>query len=330
MSRTRVAVLRGGPSDEYDVSLRTGSAVLSSIDTTCFEPIDITITKSGEWLIEGRTRYPEHILPTIDVVFIALHGAYGEDGTIQRLLDRFGVPYTGSGAYASGIAMHKGYTKAHVREAPVLLGEHEIITRELHKTGATYAGEIRSRFGQQYVVKPVSSGSSVGVELVLNTLDLGDAIERAFMQSNELIVEEYIPGREVTCGVIERFRGKEVYALPPVLIVPPPEAHFFDSAVKYDGSTQEICPAPISRKETEAIERAAIDIHKTLGLSQYSRSDFILGKDGLYFLEINTLPGLTKESLFPKALTAVGSNHESFVNHVLHDVCSRNRKAIVY
>ncbi len=329
MSRTRVAVLRGGPSNEYEVSLRTGNAVLSSIDTNRFEPVDITITKAGEWLIEGRTRYPEYVLPTIDVVFIALHGAYGEDGTIQRLLDRFGVPYTGSGAYASGIAMHKGYTKAHVQKAPVLLAEHVIIARESHKTGSMYAGEIRSTFGQQYVVKPVSSGSSVGIELVLDTLTLGDAIERAFTQSDELIVEEYIPGREVTCGVIERFRGKEVYALPPVLIVPPPKAHFFDYTVKYDGSTQELCPAPISRKETEAIERAAIDIHKILGLSQYSRSDFILGKDGLYFLEINTLPGLTKESLFPKALTAVGSNHETFVNHLLHDAYTRKRTAIV-
>ncbi len=129
MSKTRVAVLRGGPSEEFEVSLRTGAEVLRAIDKSRFEPIDITITRSGEWLHEGRTRYPEHVIPTFDVVFIALHGAYGEDGRVQRLLDRYGVSYTGSGAYASSIAMHKGYTKEHVQGLSFMLPQHATLTK---------------------------------------------------------------------------------------------------------------------------------------------------------------------------------------------------------
>lgn len=327
MSKTRVAVLRGGPSEEYDVSLRTGSAVLGSIDRVLYEPVDIIITKAGEWLIDGRLRYPEHVLPTFDVVFIALHGTYGEDGTVQRLLDRFGVPYTGSSAYASSIAMHKGYTKEHIRTLPLRLAEHRIVSYDPHTSTARLAGEIRERFGPQYVIKPVSSGSSVGVTIVRDTLNLASALEHAFQAYETLIVEEYIEGKEVTCGVVERFRGHTLYALPPILIVPPPHAEFFDANVKYDGSTQELCPAPLPQKDKEAIETAATEVHRALGLSQYSRSDFILSNKGLYFLEVNTLPGLTRESLIPKALEAVGATHGSLVNHLIHDAYSKKGKS---
>lgn len=329
MSKTRVAVLRGGPSDEYEVSLRTGSAVLNSLDTDTYEPLDIVITKAGEWLQDGRIRYPEFLIPTFDVVFIALHGSYGEDGTIQRLLDRYGVPYTGSSAYASGIAMHKGLTKEHVRGTSVKLAHHTLITREESKSGATHAADIWEKFGPQYVVKPVSSGSSVGVRIVLDSRDLGTAIDAVLSEYEEIIVEEYIKGKEVTCGVIERFRSHELYALPPILILPPSDATFFDYTVKYNGTTAELCPAPIPQSMKRAVEHAAIEVHRALGLSQYSRSDFILGEDGLYFLEVNTLPGLTKESLVPRALEAVGASHSMLVNHLVHDAIRSKRTRVL-
>ena len=319
MSRSRVAVLRGGPSDEYDVSLRTGGAVLESIDTDEFEPLDIVITRGGEWLHDGRTRYPENIIPAVDVVFIALHGAYGEDGTLQRLLDRFGVPYTGSGAYASGIAMHKGFTKDHLKGTGVLLPQHYTIQHDDGISPHRHAGRIRERFGPEYVIKPISSGSSVGVSLVLDTLLLGEVIARALTDAKELIVEEYIRGREVTCGVIERFRNHELYALPAIEIIPPSHAGFFSKEVKYNGETKEVCPTSFSLSEKHAIEDASKRIHTELNLRQYSRSDFIHTPEGLYFLEVNTLPGLTRESLIPKALAAVGSSHKEFVSHILRD-----------
>ncbi len=319
MARPRVAVLRGGPSDEYDVSLRTGGAVLESINMDEFEPLDIVITKNGEWLHDGRTRYPENIIPAVDVVFIALHGTYGEDGTLQRLLDRFSVPYTGSGAYASGLAMHKGFTKDHLKASGILLPQHYTIQDGDGISPHHHAGRIRERFGPEYIVKPVSSGSSVGISLVFDTLILGNVIAEALTGTNEIIVEEYIRGREATCGVIERFRNHEIYALPTIEIIPPPSAQFFSNEVKYNGETKELCPSTFSSKDKDAIEEAAKTIHSELNLRQYSRSDFIQTPNGLYFLEVNTLPGLTKESLFPKALNAVGSSHKEFVSHLIND-----------
>jgi D-alanine-D-alanine ligase len=319
MSKTRVAVLRGGPSDEYEVSLRTGHAVLESIDSTRFEPIDIIITKGGEWLHEGRVRYPEHLIPIVDVVFIALHGTYGEDGTVQRLLERFGVPYTGSGPYASGLAMHKGYTKEHLKTTGIKLPQHYTVRREDGLYPRVHAGRIRELFGPSYVVKPVASGSSVGVEIVRDTLLLGEAIERVLNGYAEVLVEEFIEGREVTCGVIERFREHDLYALPSIEIIHAKQHPFFNYDAKYDGTTSEVCPAPITQSAKRAVEHASKLVHKELGLSQYSRSDFILGKDGLYFLEVNTLPGLTTESLIPNALRAVGSSHRELVTHLITD-----------
>ncbi len=136
MTKTRAAILRGGLSDEYSVSLQTGAAVLDAVDRTRFSPLDVLITKTGEWFVDGIRKSPEHVLPTIDVVFIALHGAYGEDGTVQRLLDRYKVPYTGSRAYASGIAMHKAITKEHIKSLPVKRARHMVVSRKSREFSA--------------------------------------------------------------------------------------------------------------------------------------------------------------------------------------------------
>jgi D-alanine-D-alanine ligase len=325
MSRTRVAIVRGGPSEEYDVSLRTGSTVLAALDKDEFEPLDIVITKSGEWLLDGRARYPEHIIPSVDVVFNALHGTYGEDGTFQRLLDRYGVPYTGSKAYASGIAMHKVLAKEYVRPLGILTPRYLHLVNDSRTTAYAHAETIRSLFGPQYFIKPISSGSSVGMRLVFDPRKLADEIEAAFKEYNEILVEERIEGREVTCGVIERYRDEELYALPPIEIVTGAQSPFFNYDAKYSGETDEICPAPLPIEVNKEIENAAKKVHEALNLSQYSRSDFILGKNGLYFLEVNTLPGLTSESLLPKAIAAVGGTYRDFVTHLINDARSMSR-----
>ncbi len=319
MSRTRVGVIRGGPSEEFDISLKTGANVLEAIDTNVFEPFDIVVSKSGEWLLNGRSRYPEHIIPTFDVFFIALHGTYGEDGTVQRLLDRYNIPYTGSKAYASKIAMHKILAKEYVAPLGIKVPRHLRISSEDIDRIHTHVSTIRSLFGPEYFIKPVSSGSSKGIQLVTNHLMLQKQIESALNDYDEILVEERIHGREVTCGVIERFRGEDLYALPPVEIIPPVESPFFDYDAKYSGLTREICPAQLTFEEKCEIESASKDIHSGLHLSQYSRSDFILANGELYFLEVNTLPGLTKESLLPKSIEAVGASHTEFVTHLLND-----------
>lgn len=319
MSKVRVAVLRGGLSDEYDVSLKSGAAVLEHLDRSRFNPIDVVITKSGDWLADGRSRLPEQILYTVDVVFNALHGTYGEDGTVQRLLDRYGVPYTGSRAFPSNIAMNKVLTKRSLEGTGIKMAPHVHVTRDSLDDLGRVTDTILRTFGPQYVIKPVASGSSVGTMMVRNPLLLPQALKDALEKFDEVMVEARIEGREATCGVAERYRDTPLYAFPPIEIVPPPTAEFFDKEVKYNGETEEICPARFKLETKRAIEDASKFVHQKLGLSQYSRSDFIVAKDGIYFLEVNTLPGLTKESLLPKAISAVGGTYPHFIEHLVTD-----------
>ena len=323
MSKVRVAVLRGGLSDEYAVSMRTGLEVLKAINTEIFDPIDVVISKCGEWIIDGRVRLPEHIIHCVDVVFIALHGTYGEDGTLQRFLDRYGVSYTGSNAFASNIAMNKIIAKNMLKDCSFKVAPHFQVSNDASNEIPRIVSRITDLFGPQYIIKPVSSGSSVGTMMVRSPLQLEQALRDALSVHETVMVEAHIPGKEVTCGVVERFRNEPVYALPPVEIVKPDHADFFDSQVKYDGTTREYCPARFDFETKRAIESHAKEIHQKLGLSQYSRSDFIIGKDGVYFLEVNTLPGLTNESLFPKALEAIGSPYSDFITHLLTDALTR-------
>jgi len=325
MSKTRVAVLRGGPSEEFDVSLRTGERMLSALDAKRHHPLDVVITKGGEWLLSGRVRAPEDILAHTDVALLALHGKFGEDGGVQRLLERHGVPFTGSGSYASAIAMNKAITKDLVRHHGVHVPKHMVIGSSARENTIGMAHSIKALFGSKYIVKPISSGSSIGVRFAKNVEELSLALGELLAVYDTVLVEEYIEGKEATCGVIENFRGEAVYALPVVEIVPPTAAGFFAAHVKYTGATEEICPARFTKDEKETIEQLSKTVHRELGLSHYSRSDFIVAKDGIYFLEVNTLPGMTNESLFPKSLAAIGARYEDFIDHLLTVATARRR-----
>lgn len=325
MRKTRVAVLRGGPSNEYDVSLRTGQSVITALSNDRYTIIDVVITRGGEWLVGGFVRFPEHVLQMVDVVFLALHGAYGEDGTVQRLLDRFCVKYTGSGAYASSVAMHKALTKDMLRESGINMAPHMVVTADSKGSTHKIASSISEMFGPQYVIKPVSSGSSVGTMMVKDSSLLSRALEDALTHYDEVIVEKRIIGREATCGVVENYRNELLYALPPIEIVPPAQSEFFDYTVKYDGRTEEICPGRFPHAQKREIESLAKKVHQQIGLSQYSRADFMITDDAIYFLEVNTLPGLSSESLFPKAISAVGGTYEQFIEHLITDALNRKR-----
>ena len=170
-----------------------------------------------------------------------------------------------------------------------------------------------------WFVKPNASGSSFGVELVINQSDLFDSVSRKVIDYKEVLVEERIVGNEITVGVIERMFGEDITALPPVEIIPPENASFFNVNVKYNGETKEICPARISEEMTNKVQQAALYAHQNLGLKQYSRSDFIINDMGVYYLETNTLPGLTSESLFPREIVAAGSNFQELVTHLVKD-----------
>lgn len=311
----RVAVLRGGPSEEYEVSLMTGASVLRSLDPTRYEIVDVVIAKNGDWLLRGLKRDPRDIFHMVDVVFVALHGAYGEDGTVQRLMDSTGVKYTGSRSFPSAIALNKPMTKDRLAEHGVKMARHMVVGRDVRDNLAGAVMAIVELFGPRYIIKPLSSGSSVGTMFAESAIMLEQALRTALDVYDQVLVEEFIEGKEATCGVVEKFRDKHHYALPPIEIRRNTPVWGYEA--KYDGSVEELCPGNFSFAEKEEIERIALLAHETLGLSHYSRSDFIVADDGIYFLEVNTLPGLTETSLLPKALEAVGCAYADFIEHLI-------------
>jgi D-alanine-D-alanine ligase len=280
---------------------------------------DITISKNGQWLVDGFSKEPEQALLGVDVVFIALHGSYGEDGTVQRILERLHIPYTGSGSFASAIAMNKSMTKDHVKKKTekVKMAPHIKVTRDGAHDLSQLTHTILNLFGPEYVVKPNDGGSSIGIKIVEGH-DLFSTLEASLQDHEAVIVEKRIRGREATVGILEGFRNQEFYQLPEVEIVPPSKTSFFSADVKYTGETDEICPGRFSKEEKDMLLEQALLVHQVLGLRQYSRSDFIVANDGVYFREVNTLPGLTSQSLFPKAIEAVGGSYKELVLHLLH------------
>lgn len=315
--KVRVAVLRGGPSSEYDVSLKTGAGVLQNLGEN-YEAIDILIDKKGVWHIHGVPFDPKHLHKRADVAFIAMHGEYGEDGTVQRLLEHHGVPFTGSAALASAIGMNKVLAKKHFVNAGIKTPVHRVVSKDEYVPKQT-AIELYQTFPQPSVLKPVSGGSSVATSIAGTVDEIEEALRKCFEVTDKVLVEECIKGKEATCGVIEGFRNEDLYALLPIEIVPKSQT-FFDYEAKYssDNGALEICPGNFTSAESAEIQRLAKLAHQSINAKHYSRTDFIIHpKRGIYCLEINTLPGLTPQSLIPKAIAAVGSSYPELLDHLI-------------
>ncbi len=315
MSKLRVAVVRGGPGHEYDVSLQTGESVLKHLPEH-YEARDILVDKSGTWHHGGLPFSPREISRHADVVFNAMHGEYGEDGQVQRLLDTTAVPYTGSGAYASAVGMNKEIAKDIFRKVGLRVPLGKLL-RRADGAAATLAKQIFESIPPPWVIKPADRGSSVGLYLAKNFAELVSALEECFKYSDRVLVEEYIKGREATVGVLDHFRDQTHYALPPIEIRRPGGTDVWTYNDKYNGATEEICPGNFSQEEKRELEYLARVAHQALGMRHYSRSDFIISPRGIYLLETNSLPGLTSESLLPKALSAVGCSYPDFLDHVI-------------
>lgn len=314
MSKIRVGILRGGPSSEYEVSLKTGSSVLKHLPEH-YHKEDILITRDGVWHLRGEPVNPHNLINHLDVAFLCLHGEYGEDGQVQKILETIGLPYTGSGSLASAIGMSKVHSKNHLAPHGIKMARHIYVTNKDNLVDK--AKEIFFKFAPPYIVKPNDRGSSVGLFLVKNTHELSSKIKECLEYSDSVLVEEFIRGKEASCGVVEKMRGEKIYSLMPVEIRPPKEKKVFDYEAKYSGISEEICPGNFSETEKRELMRLASLAHKHLGLKHYSRSDFIVSPRGVYYLETNTLPGLTNESLLPKELRAVGITYAEFLDHLI-------------
>ncbi len=331
--RLRVAIVMGGTSAEREVSLRSGRAVQGALDPGRFDLKGIEIAPDGRWLLpapavpgEGeavpggagpgrallrldaeaalaRTAREE----PVDVAFLALHGGFGEDGTIQGLLEAAGIPYTGSGVLASALAMDKERAKTVVAAAGVRVPRGRGVERAEWEGDATgvLAALLRSP-GLPAFVKPPGGGSSLGAGPAGTEGELrarlGEVFER---HGDRALVEERLAGPEVTCAVLGN-RGRPLRTLPLVEIVPRGRP-FFDYEAKYaPGACDEICPARVPEEEAARVREAALAAHRALGCDGMSRSDFILVDGEPCYLETNTIPGLTEASLCPRAARAAG------------------------
>ncbi len=317
MNSKRVAVLRGGPSEEYSVSMQSGSGVLNALKNLGYHHRDIVITKKGEWLEGGFIKRPEIALEGVDVIFIALHGSYGEDGQIQRVLERLNIPFTGSRSLPSAIAFNKELTKKTLLPHGIKMPRHRRITRDDLPNLESEMVEIFREIGNELFVKPIANGSSFGANYVPNKESLLTVLRGLLDKYDQVMVEQYIRGKEATVGVLSNFRSESLYALPVIEIVPPGGSPLFSHDDKYNGRTEEIVPGRFSYREKSALSEIAALVHSVIDCKHYSRSDFIVRDGEVYFLEVNTLPGLTSESLFPKAAAAVGLDYESLVRHLV-------------
>jgi len=287
----RVAVLMGGRSAEREVSLNTGEQVAAALGSLGHdvETIDTADTDFIARLQAGG----------FDVAFICLHGRFGEDGTMQGLLELLELPYVGSGVLASALAMDKVMSKHFFALAEIPTPEYVV----LHAGGPYDIEAIVTAVGPKSVVKPANEGSAIGVSIVHEPAELPSAIEEAFVYDEHVLIERFVAGVEVTVGVLG---NKELVALPTLEIVP--EHEFYDYESKYiAGMSRHIIPARVSEATAEECQRVSVLAHKVLGCRGMSRADTIVAEDGtVYLLEVNTIPGMTSTSLLPDAARAAG------------------------
>ena len=302
--KIRIALLAGGTSGERQVSLNGAKAVEKALDpqkflVRRFDPatdLAALVAAAGE----------------IDFAFILLHGLQGEDGTVQGMLDLLGIPYQGSGVLGSAIAMDKHLSKELYRLNGLPVAEWEIIS-----PGKAYdPAALIDRLGLPIVVKPVRDGSSLGLTIAHNQEELAAGIRMAMGTGREIMVEQYIGGRELTIGVLG---NEHLEALPVIEIVPGEGYTFFDYNAKYQpGASAEICPAPISAEVWEKAQRYAVEAHRVLRLRGYSRTDMRLDpQERLFILETNTIPGMTSTSLLPQAAAVYGLAFPEFLERLV-------------
>jgi D-alanine-D-alanine ligase len=320
---SRVAVLKGGPSLERQVSLRSGARVEDALERLGHEVVGIDV---GTDLIRRlRAERP-------DVVFVALHGRDGEDGTVQELLEILGLPYTGSGVAACARAMDKVLAKHLMIEAgvptPEFFAFNQTAFRELGAAEALPAIEERLDF--PIVVKPSSQGSALGIKFARTAADVPSALVAAFSYDAKVLLERYVDGRDLAVSILDGGDGQSPLALPVVEAVPTAAPggegeDFYDFEARYDiGRTEFICPARLPEAVTQRAQELALRTYELLGCHGFGRVDLMLGPDDeLSVLEANSIPGLTETSLLPQAAEAAGIGFDDLVARVLASAFTR-------
>jgi len=331
-----IAVIYGSDSSEWEVACRSGEYVASRVDDNSYDVYEI-FARHGKWsLVAMRNRnsmrvpFPEGSRPEIDktdfsvmvygrkvkfdFAYIMQHGAPGETGQIQGYFEILGVPFSTSSSFVSSVAFDKYACKSYIKDVDFVKFAPDTLVRKGMDVDAV-SSDIVTRLGLPLFVKPTFGGSSFGITKVKNAKDLPDAIRFAFTEGESVIVEKGVEGREFTCAVYTDAEG--VKTLPLIEIVS--ENEYFDYDAKYNGHSQEICPAPIDADKTAAIQKTATEIYKRFGFRGLVRCDFIDGADGLYFLEVNLIPGMTSASLVPKMVRTAGLDITAFLTTIIEN-----------
>ncbi|RLC32096.1 MAG: D-alanine--D-alanine ligase [Deltaproteobacteria bacterium] len=293
MKKLNIALLSGGVSSEREVSLNSGDQVFEVLDKKKYNVTRYDPRTDLQRLVQDADG--------IDAALIILHGPYGEDGTIQGLLDLLDIPYQGSGVLGSSLAMNKLASKQMYEQAGIPSPMYLVAGRNDGADGDMWI----NRLGLPLVIKPVEGGSSIGISIVKTKEELAGATRAAFEHDSTILIEQYIDGIELTGGVVG---NQDLEALPVIEIIPDGKHEYFDYAAKYTaGLTREICPARIDDALTRKAQSYAKMAHKALFCRGYSRTDMIMKGDDIYVLETNTIPGMTATSLLPQAAAAAGT-----------------------
>lgn len=329
-----IAVIYGSDSSEWEVSVRSGEFTASQVDGNRFDVYEI-FARFGQWSVAAyRMKGQERVVlaeserPVIDksdfsavvdgvkvkfdFAYIMQHGAPGENGLMQGYLEMIGVPHSGCNAFVSAITFDKFSCKSYLKDVDYVKCADDMFLRK----GESYEGLAQKavqRLGLPMFVKPTDGGSSFGVTKVKTVEDFDKAVEYAFSEGNMLIAEAAVVGRELTCAVY--YNGKENVALPVIEIIT--ENEFFDYEAKYNGHSREICPAQIPDALRDQIQEVSKKIYSHLGCAGLVRVDYIASEEGLYFLEVNTIPGMTSASLVPQMVRAAGMSMTDFLSTVI-------------
>lgn len=324
--KLRIAVIMGGKSEEHEVSLKSGHCVLENLDKKKYDSLSILITKKGIW----QTRQAKNTISTlaelqkVDVVIVMLHGPFGEDGTVQGLLELFGLPYVGAGVFTSALCMNKIKTKEIMKANKILTPNYVNFSKiEWQKNKEKILKQIAKKLGFPNVVKPNNLGSSIGISIPKNKKQLQKAINLAIKYSNQILVEDYIKGKEIHCGII----GNEKPLALPLDEVRPKKREFYDYIAKYKpGMSEHLTPAPLSSALTKKIQNQALKIYKLIECDGLARVDFLVQKNKVYFNEVNTIPGFTKTSILPKEAKIIGINFSKLLDLLIRYALEKHKK----
>ncbi len=331
-----IAVIYGSDSSECEVSCRSGEFVASRIDGNEYDVYEI-YARFGKWSLVAcrkrnsmRVTFPEGAQPQVDktdfsvtllgqkvrfdFAYIMQHGSPGENGRLQGYLEMLGIPFSTCSSYVSTVAFDKFACKAMVRGQGVVKCAPDAYVREGMDLEA-FCSKVESTLRFPVFVKPTQGGSSFGVTRVTEASGLMEAVKFAFSEGPTVLVEQGISGRELTCAAY--LDAGSVRTLPPIEIVS--ENEYFDYDAKYNGHSRELCPAPIDGADSALLADTTAAIYSLLGCKGVVRMDYILAPDGLYFLEINTIPGMTSASLVPRMVRTAGLDMTSFLSTVIEN-----------